>query len=629
MYHLPAHQLKKGPQKLQKKLFSYFLFVPTIVLIVFTVFFYLYTSGILISREQSTLKTLVDTTQSQVDARLKDLNSVSSNINYYNRKTAFLPEQLTEDLNTPSGKNIVNQLQTLNGLDVKADQINLYDKSGNCIEVGMITKNIACDPQMLPPGPTADSSYNSWSISYPYQTQKYSSRTKYGEWYVSLTRPLLDSHSQPSGTIETVKRCKILFQSIIRYERITEDPAQVMIFAEDGTLIYPYEEKNASSSRCGDYYQWLKGLQAGNGKALDPISQSPIRYVTTSSSFSGWTYLTMQKDSVILRPVYQMIAILCLIIILLFLASILLSYLLSRSLVRPVKHLKHVIQRMRLANLDEENITDYTVPYKELDELYRQFQEMRDSLRDSLEKLDMTQKLELQSRVIALQSQMNPHFYYNTLSCINILAENGKSEEVATMCQKLSAIMRYITSTTNTMVTLREEMDYVQEYLYCIGIRYQDSLTYTLNLEEELANYRIPKLIIQPLVENAIKYGTDCLPPWQLHVTSYHDAEKWYIEVTDSGKGFPLTTLDHLKAKLADVSTHMDRQLTDLKIGGLGLINVYIRWRIMCEDSILFDFGNTDDGHAFVRIGRFIFKGKNNASISESEAPKESSEDTV
>ena len=98
--------------------------------------------------------------------------------------------------------------------------------------------------------------------------------------------------------------------------------------------------------------------------------------------------------------------------------------------------------------------------------------------------------------------------------------------------------MRYITSTASTIVTLQEEIDYVQKYLYCMKVRYQTSLNYTIDIDEKLMNEKVPKLIIQPIVENAIKYGSDCEPPWHISIKGYILSDRWQIDVTDSGTGF-------------------------------------------------------------------------------------------
>ena len=146
----------------------------------------------------------------------------------------------------------------------------------------------------------------------------------------------------------------------------------------------------------------------------------------------------------------------------------------------------------------------------------------------------------MKARSMALQTQINPHFYYNTLSSIIVLAENGDSETVVKMCRNLSQIMRYITSTAETTVTLKDELDYVQKYLYCMKVRYQSSLNYSIHVDESLLSQPVPKLIIQPIVENAIRYGSNCAPPWNISIPALSRKEagrlKYLIPAPDLQK---------------------------------------------------------------------------------------------
>ena len=118
---------------------------------------------------------------------------------------------------------------------------------------------------------------------------------------------------------------------------------------------------------------------------------------------------------------------------------------------------------------------------------------------------------------MALQSQINPHFYYNSLASVIVLAENDQPDEVIRMCRNLTKIMRYITNTNET-VTVRDEIDYINQYLDCMKVRYQSSLNYIINVDPEVMTEKIPRLLIQPLVENAIKYGIDSEPPWGIAI---------------------------------------------------------------------------------------------------------------
>lgn len=289
-------------------------------------------------------------------------------------------------------------------------------------------------------------------------------------------------------------------------------------------------------------------------------------------------------------------------LIFLFLSA-LIARKLSRTVIRPVKHLKHIIQRLELDTLGQEQATAYPVSVDELDELYQAFQHMSDSLKVSMEALVKSQEREVKSRTMALQTQINPHFYYNSLSSIIVLAENGDTDVVIKMCRNLSNIMRYITDSSSTTVTLQEELDYVRKYLYCMKVRYQSSLNYEITVPEELLSQKVPKLLIQPLVENAIKYGSDCEPPWFIQVRGHLFEDHWQIDVLDNGHGFTREALETIQTRIREAD--QNPEMPDLKINGLGTLNVYLRWKLFCKNDIIFSCGNTEEGHGIVSIGRF------------------------
>ncbi|HOO29088.1 MAG TPA: sensor histidine kinase, partial [Lachnospiraceae bacterium] len=99
----------------------------------------------------------------------------------------------------------------------------------------------------------------------------------------------------------------------------------------------------------------------------------------------------------------------------------------------------------------------------------------------------------------------------------------------------------------------------------------------------------------------AIKYGTDCIPPWFITIKGTCENDRWTITVTDSGDGFSEDTLIMLHKKIEE--TTLNSGMPELTINGLGLLNVYMRWKIYMKDKAVFSFGNTENGHAYVSIG--------------------------
>lgn len=592
------------PRSLQSKLFIAYLGMASLVLFAFAVFFYVFVSRQLKESQIQAMSTLNSSFQSQVDSAIRNLDTVSVNINYSSQSKSILDQSFDLNISNDMLSEMSELFISLSGTELKADQINLYDFSGYVLRSGLAT-NVIKD----------DSSDNEWLqkarqangkmvLTRPYCTKLYSKTAKYDQWFISLYRSFTNQYGRSVGVIETVKQCKSIFKSVISYQKKNhEAAADVYIFDNTGNLIYPYEISETESSQITPYYE-LTQTETASTTLISPLT-GKLEYATRiDSSYTGYTYLTVQKESVVLAPVYNLLQILICVVTAFLVVSVILSYRISRSVVKPVKHLKHIIQRMELDSLGLEMVTSYPVSVNELEELYQAFQMMSDKLKSSMVQLTHAREQEMKAQNMALQTQINPHFYYNTLSSIMVLAENGDSDTVAKMCRNLSTIMRYITNTATATVTLREELDYVQKYLYCMKVRYQSSLTYSIDIDETLMDEQIPKLIIQPIVENAIKYGTNCEPPWNITVTSTVSEKGWQINISDTGPGFTEEALARISQTLHRADNNPD--LPELKINGLGTVNVYLRWKFFCHGNFIFDYGNTADGHGIVSIGRYF-----------------------
>ena len=122
----------------------------------------------------------------------------------------------------------------------------------------------------------------------------------------------------------------------------------------------------------------------------------------------------------------------------------------------------------------------YEVITIELNELYDSFIEMQHELVDSLNKQLLLKNQEMQSKMLALQSQMNPHFLFNSLQTIQSMADGNMNEEIVIMCQSMSNILRYISSDSDTTVPLSDEIHYTDDFLKCMAIRYSNDLHYTV-----------------------------------------------------------------------------------------------------------------------------------------------------
>ena len=154
------------------------------------------------------------------------------------------------------------------------------------------------------------------------------------------------------------------------------------------------------------------------------------------------------------------------------------------------------------------------------------------------------------SELQALQAQINPHFLYNTLDSIIWMAESGKNEEVVQMTSALAKLLRQSISNEDEIVTVEREIEYTRNYLAIQKLRYRDQLEYIIDIDEEVLHRKIVKLVIQPLVENAIYHGIKYLDgKGMLLILGEIRDGKVVITIRDNGVGMDEETLKHILEK--------------------------------------------------------------------------------
>lgn len=184
-----------------------------------------------------------------------------------------------------------------------------------------------------------------------------------------------------------------------------------------------------------------------------------------------------------------------------------------------------------------------------------------------------------QARLSALQSQINPHFLYNTLDAIRGLTYLGKQEEIRTILSALSHIMRYNIK-GEEMVSVEEELLCVQKYIQIIDMRFSGRFQINLNIQEEIRNYKMPRFLLQPLAENAIFHGLELRPGkgTLTLVCSLGQDGILHFTCTDDGVGIPAEKLEQLQEALANDSFLSRKAEGNAHIG---LQNIHLRIRLL------------------------------------------------
>lgn len=194
-----------------------------------------------------------------------------------------------------------------------------------------------------------------------------------------------------------------------------------------------------------------------------------------------------------------------------------------------------------------------------------------------------TQLLYIQAQIDALQTQINPHFLYNTLEEIRGLALIKDENDIADMTEALALMFRYSISQDNKNVTFEQELRNLENYILIQKFRFSDkfSLRYELDKSDEyLMNYRLPKLTIQPIVENAIQHGLNTMDEGGLiTIKAITTQNRLLIRITDNGIGIPADSLEQLNRKLEN-SAAADSQIPTKEKTGIALINVNLRIKL-------------------------------------------------
>jgi two-component system, sensor histidine kinase YesM len=178
----------------------------------------------------------------------------------------------------------------------------------------------------------------------------------------------------------------------------------------------------------------------------------------------------------------------------------------------------------------------------------------------------------------SLQSQINPHFLYNTLESISVLAEMKKGKEVSKSCRILSNMFRYSIGTKLHTVTIKKELDHLDDYISIIKLRFEDTIKFQIEADPALYPFEILKLTLQPLVENAINHGLSEMPSGGLVCVKIYLKENYiYIEVWDNGKGISFDKQDELSEMLESAKNSNSMDAWTDNNSSIGLRNIHFR----------------------------------------------------
>lgn len=256
--------------------------------------------------------------------------------------------------------------------------------------------------------------------------------------------------------------------------------------------------------------------------------------------------------------------------------AVLFSIKISNGISRRVKKLAKAMKRVEEGNLDV-NIKSGK-PADEISLLYKGFNSMQEEIRNLIEQIKVTNQKKRSAELKALQHQINPHFLYNTLDSINWMAASRyKANDISMMVTSLASLFRLSLNKSNEITTVQNELEHVKSYINIQKIRFDGAFDVMFEVEHSLDDFKIIKLILQPLVENSILHGfKDIDYKGEILIKVFNKGEEIHFEVSDNGVG---CDVELMNGKLLD-STNLE-----VNKGGYGVKNVDERIKLCYGDQ--------------------------------------------
>lgn len=560
------------------------------------------------------LENMCASVENSVETQLDDISTISMNLVYSNAiKTNF------KEFSDISRKNYVTAVQMVDsrnhveaihdiitaiiGAYQSASAINLYNLDGSCVESGYsqrtttvkleekewYEKTMALNGHKYITPPTVNKEL-------PAKGDNQRSRK-----FISLVRLFLDPSGQPEGIAEVVQDCGKVFSLASQLEAQNPDSA-VYIYNSGRELVYPYNRPAPDT----DYYSDVmnSGLSEDSVKMLKTGNGSLYLITWQSIPAYGWTVILAKPKTAVYEQLQNYRLFFFLIASLSILFTLIICFYISRRLTIPLQKLTAAAGKITISRVLDEtkvNLTSADSNIKELSQLCQSIRAMYEELRSTTQEVLLSRAEENRAKLQATQSLINPHFLYNSLTNISVMAEEEMNEDIIHMCQSLCDYLRYISNSGEMFVPLEEEIFYARQYLECMRFRFCDKLEYTMELSEETKHIYIPKLITQPLVENAFKYGFQSSPPWKLRISASVEQDFWIIMIEDNGGRLS----EEKKEELLSLYRNLDmkEELKSMQIGGMGLKNVYLRLKLLYGDKAIFRIDNSQPKKTVFTVG--------------------------
>ncbi len=315
----------------------------------------------------------------------------------------------------------------------------------------------------------------------------------------------------------------------------------VFLMDEMGEIVYAPVNETAYRIR----YDWLREEKT----SLYHIGNAHYQLMSIFSPLTNWHIVAVFNSDEVLKPVERLREYMILIGLVIIAMTTIASLFFSSSFSKPISSLKMLMGKAEKGDLTVH--FDSRSDYGEIAELGGSFNHMIDQLHHLMELVVEEQKLKREADIKTLQAQIKPHFLYNTLDTIRWMAEEHGVKNISLLVGALTKLFRISLSRGHEIIGLNQELEHVRSYLYIQKVRYEHKLNYEILCEDRFFCCKVNKLILQPLVENAIYHGIkQKRGEGHIKVEVSQRDQDLVLSVWDDGAGMPLEQCESLNRAL-------------------------------------------------------------------------------
>lgn len=371
-------------------------------------------------------------------------------------------------------------------------------------------------------------------------------------------------------------------------------------YCEEEDLWYPRQINWDESAQDGVYSM---NVSAGEGGAMQNYT-----YVTSTLSSVGWRLVTFVPTSALTGEFRRVVLILMFVILGLFVLFYCFSRYFLRNILAPVQTVVSGMEQVQ-----EGDLMTHLEPagQSEIRRMIHSFNQMVRTLRSTITEKERAQEMKHNAEIRALQSQINPHFLVNTLNSIRFMAQVSKFDGLRKMAEALIRIVSCSFRSNISFYSLKEELEVLDSYVYLMKIRYSDGFEVEYQIDPQCLECLVPRLILQPLVENSIVHGFTGDEVGHLRVSASKENAGLALRIWDDGRGMTEEQI----AQALDGKKRTDNDNTSI-----GLENVIARLKLNFGETCSVEFDSVPDAYTEITLrlpwqtepAEKVKKGKNN-----------------